>query len=393
MNLTNFSVKNYQFTLVMFIMAVVVGAVTLFTMPRAEDPQINPPQFPIVVVYPGTNPLDMEELVVEPIENKLYELENIDKIITTIEDGIAVLRVEFLYGVDIDNKYQEVVREVNSLDSQLPEGIVSVDVRKVDPSDVNVFQLAFISENAAYSEMKEYADDLKEELEKLVDLKQVEISGAPEKIVRIDLQFDKIAELGIPLNAVIGSIRSESLNIPGGSITADNRTYSVKTSGKFENVEQIASTVVYSGGGKIVYLKDVADIQFRNEADKHITRVNGHRSVLLNAAQKVGSNISTTQANYQPVLNKFQEKLPANIKMVKYFDQADNVQMRLSGLGVDFMIAIFLVLFTLLPLGFRASFVVMLAIPVSLALGIVGLNAFGISINQLSIVGLVLALG
>ena len=86
MNLTNFSVKNYQFTLVMFIMAVVVGAVTLFTMPRAEDPQINPPQFPIVVVYPGTNPLDMEELVVEPIENKLYELENIDKIITTIED-------------------------------------------------------------------------------------------------------------------------------------------------------------------------------------------------------------------------------------------------------------------------------------------------------------------
>ncbi|WP_421020027.1 efflux RND transporter permease subunit, partial [Klebsiella pneumoniae] len=78
--LTNFSVKNYQFTLIMFIMVAVVGAVTLFTMPRAEDPQINPPQFPIVIIYPGTSPKDLEELVVKPVENRMFELDNIDKI-------------------------------------------------------------------------------------------------------------------------------------------------------------------------------------------------------------------------------------------------------------------------------------------------------------------------
>src|SRR4030088_1731673 len=102
MNLTNFSVKNYQFTLIMFIMIAVVGLVTLFTMPRAEDPQIYPPQFPIVVVYPGTSPKDMEELVAKPIEKKLYELENVYRIVTNIEDGLAVINVEFSYGVNVD---------------------------------------------------------------------------------------------------------------------------------------------------------------------------------------------------------------------------------------------------------------------------------------------------
>lgn len=393
MNLTNFSVKNYQFTLVVFVMVAVVGLVTMLTMPRAEDPQINPPTYPIVVVYPGTSPQDMEELVVKPIENKLYELENIDKIITSIEDGLAVIRVEFKYGVNIDNKYQEVVREVNALRTELPEDILSVDIRKVDPSDVNILQVALVSENASYSDLKKQADALKDQLEKVVDLKKVKVTGAPDEEVRIELQLDKLAELQIPLNVVLGSIQSEAVNIPGGSITAGNKTFNVKTSGKFIDLDDIAGTVVYNANGKIIYLKDVAEIGFRNESEKHITRLNGYRCVLVNAAQKVGGNISSTQDAYLPVLDAFEQSLPANIKLIKHFDQAENVSLRLKGLGIDFLIAIVLVLFTLAPLGARASLVVMIAIPLSLALGLVGLNAFGISLNQLSIVGLVVSLG
>lgn len=393
MDLTNFSVKNYQFTLVIFVMVAVVGVVTLLTMPRAEDPQINPPTYPIIVVYPGTSPQDMEELVVKPMENKLYELENIDRIVTAIEDGLAVLRVEFKYGVDVDNKYQEVVREVNALRDQLPPDIFSIDIRKVDPSDVNILQVALVSENASYAELKKQAEALKDRLEKVVDLKKVKISGVPDEEVRIDIRLDKLAEQNIPLNVVIGSIQSEAVNIPGGSVTAGKKTYNVKTSGKFTGLDDIAGTVIYNANGKITYLKDVADIDFRNEAEKHITRLNGYRCVLVNAAQKVGSNISATQTKYEPVIGQFEQTLPDNIRLIKHFDQAENVALRLSGLGVDFLIAIVLVLFTLAPLGTRASLVVMIAIPLSLALGLVGLNAFGISLNQLSIVGLVVSLG
>jgi multidrug efflux pump subunit AcrB len=393
MNLTNFSVKNYQFTLVLFLMVAVVGAVTLLTMPRAEDPQINPPQFPIVAVYPGTTPKDMEELVVKPIENKLYELENIQKIVTTIEDGLAVIQPEFKYGVNVDNKYQEVVREVNGLRSDLPNDLYSLEIRKVDPSDVNIIQVALVSETASLAKLKEYAEDLKEALEKITDLKKVKVSGAPEQVARVDVQLDKLAQLRIPLTTVVGSLQSEDANIPGGSVNAGAKTFNVKTSGRFKDVEDIAGTVIYNANGRITYLRDVATIGFKNETEKHITRVNGHRGVLVTAAQKVGVNIATTQKQYTPVVAAFEKTLPANIKLVSYFDQADNVAGRLNALGVDFAIAIFLVLFTLLPLGLRASGIVMIAIPLSLGLGIVGLNAFGFSLNQLSIVGLVVALG
>jgi len=393
MNLTNFSVKNYQFTLVMFIMVAAVGLVTLFTMPRAEDPQINPPTFPIVVVYPGTSPKDMEELVAKPIEKKLYELENVNKIITTIEDGLAIITIEFKYGVKVDEKYQEVVREVNGLQDKLPKDLYSLEIKKFDPSDVSILQLALVSENASYTTLRKSAEDLTEKLEKVTDLKKIKVSGVPDDVVRIDLQIDKMAQLKIPLNIVVGSLQSEDANIPGGNINAGTKTFNVKTSGKFSDLNDIANTVIFNSNGKIIYLKDVAIIGFKNETEKHITRINGHRCVLVTAAQKVATNISANQKKYIPVINDFEKTLPKNIKLVKNFDQGDNVAQRLGGLGIDFAIAIFLVLFTLLPLGTRASIIVMFSIPLSLALGLVGLNMFGISLNQLSIVGLVVALG
>ena len=393
MNITNFSVKNYQFTLVMFVMVAVVGVVTLLTMPRAEDPQINPPTYPIVVVYPGTSPKDMEELVVKPIEKKIYELENIDKIVTNIEDGLAIIKVDFKYGVNVDTKYQDVIREVNGLRNELPKDIFSIEVNEVDPSDVNVLQIALISENASYKTLRKTADNLVDELEKITDLKKIKVSGIPDEIVRIDIQMDKLAQQKIPLNVVIGSIQSEDTNIPGGSVNASTKTFNVKTSGKFSSIDDIANTVIYNSNNKIIKLKDVATIGFKNDIEKHITRINGKRCVLVTAAQKIGANINTTQNQFKPIVADFENQLPSNIKLIKNFDQADNVSNRLGGLAIDFAIAIFIVLFTLIPLGSRASLIVMFSIPLSLALGIVGLNAFGISLNQLSIVGLVVALG
>lgn len=393
MNLTQFSVKNYQFTLVIALMVAVVGTVTLLTMPRAEDPQINPPQYPIVVVYPGTSPSDMEELVVKPIENKLYELADINKIVTSVQDGLVVIQPEFSYGVDVDSKYQDVVREMNGLRSSLPPDIYSIDIRKVDPSDVTILQIALVSETLPMADLKATADQLADELETITDLKNVEVAGAPTQQVRVDVQTAKLAQLRIPLTAVLGNLQSEDANIPGGSVVAGGLSFNVKSSGRFVDVDDIAGTVIASGNGRIVYLRDVATVSLKNEPEKHITRINGHRCVLVTAAQKTGVNISQTQQQYAPVVAAFKQKLPSTVRLVTSFDQADNVAGRLDGLAVDFSIAIGLVLLTLLPLGGRAALLVIIAIPLSLGLGIVGLNAFGISLNQLSIVGLVVALG
>lgn len=394
MKITNFAVKNYQFTLIIFLLFAVVGVLTLFTMPRSEDPTIHPPEYLITVIYPGTSPKDMEEQVVKPIENKIYGLENIDKMLTTIEDGVAAIQVKFKYGVDIDNKYQEISTEINALkNSELPKDIYLIKTEKISSSDVNILQVALISDNASDKLLRDEADILKTRLEKITDLKEVKYSGMPEQEIRVDVQLDKLAQLKIPLNVVAGSLQSEAADIPGGSINLDSKVFNVKTSGKLKNVEDVANTVIYNANGKIIYLKDVAEVSYRSEMVNHITRVNGHHCVLVTAAMKDGVNIAQVQKEFIPVVDEFSKVLPANIQLVKTFDQATMVSQRLGHLGFDFGLAILLVALTLLPLGFRASLIVMISIPLSLAIGLIALNLLGYSLNQLSIVGLVVALG
>lgn len=393
MKISEYAVKNYQFTLIMFLMAVALGVTTLFTMPRSEDPEIEAPQYAIVVVYPGTSPKDMEELVVDPVEEKINELEDMKRIKTTISDGLAVFRVEYKYESDPDEKYQELVREINAIRPELPRDIFSIEVQKFQPSDVNIVQIALVSENASRAKLKLHAEALKDELEKIPALKNVEVQGLPEQVVKIELRLEKIAQMHIPLDAIIGTLQSEMANIPGGSVVAGSKSFSVKTSGNYTDLNQIKNTIVYAANGKNILLRDVADTYITFDETKHITRLNGHRCVFVVAAQKPGLNITQTQTIYKPVLESFDKKLPSNIDMVHHFDQADNVNGRLAGLGKDFIIAILLVSITLLPLGFRAATIVMISIPLSLAIGLVLLNLFGISLNQLSIVGLVVALG
>lgn len=393
MKISEYSVKNYQFTLIMFLMAVALGVTTLLTMPRSEDPEIQAPQFSVIVVYPGTSPKDMEELVVDPLEEKFHELEDMKRIKTTIRDGLAVLNVEYKYESDPDDKYQEIVREVGSIRPQLPRDIHSLEVKKFQPSDVNILQVALISENSSRSTMKEYAEELKDRLERIPALKNIEIQGLPEQIVRVELRLEKIAQMQIPLNAILGSIQSEMANIPGGSVVAGTRSFSVKTSGNYSSLDDIKNTVVYAANGRNIRLSDVADAYFTFDETKHITRLNGHRALYVVAAQKPGLNISDTQKLYKPLIEEFKAELPQNIDLILHFDQADNVNGRLALLGKDFVIAILLVAITLLPLGFRAAGIVMISIPLSLSIGLVLLNLLGISLNQLSIVGLVVALG
>uniref|UniRef100_UPI004047FD9E efflux RND transporter permease subunit n=2 Tax=Algoriphagus sp. TaxID=1872435 RepID=UPI004047FD9E len=393
MKISEFAVKNYQFTLVIFLMTVVLGLTTFLNMPRSEDPVIDAPQFPIIVIYPGASPEDLEELVVDPLEKTIYALENIKRIETEIKDGAAILKVEYQYNEDVDEKYQELVREVNTLRPQLPEEIFSIEVKKVRPSDVNILQIALVSENASRETLKTEADRLQKDLESISELKNVRIHGLPAQVVKIELQLDKIASLNIPLVALIGSIKSELSNIPGGQVDAGNKTFNVKTSGNYGSSEEIAETVIYSLQGKNIHLKDVAMIRDDFEASKYITRLNGYRAIFVTAALKEGTNISKVQEKYSPLLAASTKKMPENIDLIVAFDQADYVNRRLGGLGMDFLIAIALVFVTLLPLGNRAAIIVMISIPLSLAIGLILMNALGYGLNQLSIVGLVVALG
>ncbi len=393
MNLAQFSVKNWQFMLVLFLGVAALGINSLLNMPRGEDPEFTAPQFAVVVVYPGTDALDMEELVVDPAEKRFNELDNIKHVVTNVDDGLAVFRVEYEYSQDADEKYQEMVREVNALRNELPADVFSIDINKFTPSDVNIVQVALQSEVASDKELGNYADELTKRLEKITSLKNVEDWGYPAGIIRVSLNIEKMAQEGIPTNRVVGALQAENVNIPGGSIQVGTRKFNVKTAGDYQSLDEIRNTIVSSNGQKIIRLSDIADVSYNLEDETHITRLDGHRAVLVTASQKIGENIDKVGKQINPVIENFAKTLPSHIKLVKNFDQAASVGKRLSRFVKDFGIAILLVSLTLLPLGFRAAVVVMISIPLSLSIGLTLLNAFGYSINQLSIVGLIVALG
>ena len=238
MRISNYAVKNYQFTLIMFVMVIVLGVTTIMDMPRAEDPDMNAPQYPIIIVYPGTSPSDMEELVINPIEKRIYGLENIKRIRSNISDGLAVINVEYKFGSNVDEKYSELIREINSIRNDLPKEIAKIEVQKISPTTVNVLQIALVSDNASKVALKQAAEGLQEDLEKITTLKNVEIFGLPEQVIKIDLQIEKLAQMNISTDMVMNAIKSEMANIPGGSIVENSKSYNILTSGNFQNIEE-----------------------------------------------------------------------------------------------------------------------------------------------------------
>jgi multidrug efflux pump subunit AcrB len=393
MKIAEFSVKNYQFTLIIFVLLMALGLNSLFNMPRGEDPETDAPSFSVVVVYPGTSPADMEQLVLDPMEKRFNELDNIKRITSDVNDGLAVVRVDYKHENDPETKYQEIVREVNALRAELPADVFAIKILRFSSTDVNILQMALVSETARYSDLEREIEKLEDALEKIKGLKKIETHGYPQQQLRISLNLEKMAVQRIPVNAVLGALQSENVNIPGGSIQLNTRKFNVKTSGEFKSVEEVKNTIVYSTGARIIYLKDIAQVEPGYKDESHLTRLNGYRAVLLTASQKDGQNIFKVSDRVNPILDKFESELPENMKLIRNFDQSESVSKRLTRFSTDFLIAILLVSITLLPLGTRAAMVVMISIPLSIFTGLFLLDFAGYTINQLSIVGLIVALG
>lgn len=148
MSLWAFSVRRWQFTLVVFALLIATGLWALSSIPRAEDPTLKFPGSVIVVNYPGADPEDVERLVVDPLEDALAELEDVKKLGSTALDGLALLEIEFIYGSDPDRKYDEVIREINVVRPALPADVFSIEVRQFTPGTVNIVQFALVSPDA-----------------------------------------------------------------------------------------------------------------------------------------------------------------------------------------------------------------------------------------------------
>ena len=393
MGFLEFPIKRYQFTLVAFAMLVALGISSYFNIPRQEDPYFPIPVYQIVVAWPGAEPSDVERLVVKPIEDRISELDDIKKIESRSNDGLANVQAEFQSTVDAEKKYDEVVREINALRPTLPAEITRLEIRKSNPGLVNIVQFALVSPDAPYRELEDYARDFKDILKSVDGVRTAETWAYPARELRVALDLPRMAEFGLAPGKVVEALQSENTTVPGGAIDVGSRSFSLKTSGSYESLDEVRDTVVAAVGGRTVRIRDVAEVSWDTQEQTYLGRFNGERAVFVTANQKDGYNIFDVRDRIVAAAEKYREQLPRRVKLDLGFDQSENVASRLNRLTTDFAIAFALVAITLLPLGLRAASIVMISIPLSLAIGVSTLHLLGFSLNQISIAGFVVALG
>ncbi len=354
MKLVDFSVRRWQFTILVFLMLAALGVASWFKIPRGEDPIFPIPIFTVVAVYPGASPSDMEQLVVDRLEDRLNAIERVKRLSAEATDGLAIVEVEFEVAVDADRKEDEVLREVNALRPELPAGLARLEVVRASGTNVSILQAALVSETAPYATLDSIARQVEDALERVPGVKKSERWAAPARQVQVDLDLPRLARLGVPAMQVLQAIGSDNTAIPGGSIDAGVRRFNLVPQGRYRTLEEVGATVIAGGSAGIVRLRDVATVQWGYGDAVHLGRWNGKRAVFVTAAMQEGGNIAQLKARIWPALDRIEQTFPRGVTLERGFDQAANVDRRLSRLGMDFAIALALVLVTLLPLGLRA---------------------------------------
>ncbi|HUU29199.1 MAG TPA: efflux RND transporter permease subunit [archaeon] len=394
MNLPRFSVNNPHFTIIVFIVLISMGIYGVLDMPSSEDPPINPPMATVVLIYPGASPIDLEGMVVDHLEEAINEIENIKELNVDIENGLVVLQVEFEAGEDPDDKYEKIHEKLNEVRPKLPKEIHKIIVEKVTTSNVAVLQLALVSETLSYRELYDLADEIKNIIERIRGVKSAEIEGSTEEIVSVELDLEKLAQYRIPLTRVFNSIASRSANIPGGFITLGRRRFNIQTSGDYGSLEEIENTIIALVGDAPVYLKEVAKVSFGYKDHLYKTRFNGRRCLFLPITQKDDSDIFELTATVKSRLPQLRAALPQGASLEVGFDQSRNVAKRVKEFVSNLLLGIVLVgLVVFLAISMRTALIIMIAIPSSFLIGLGFLDLFGFGLQQITIGGLIIALG
>jgi multidrug efflux pump subunit AcrB len=392
-HLLEMPIRRHQFTLVAFLCLVVLGLFAFQSIPREEDPHIKFAAFFVTAIWPGADPQDLERLVAKPVEDRIAELEGVHKLETTLVDGVSFVAVEFEAWTDPDKKYDEMVREINALRPSMPAELASLEIQKVSPSQVNIVELALVSQQASYAQLEDAARTLKDTLKAVPGVKTSESWAIPKRELRVTVDLPRMAQLHVTPGQLLAALQSGNANIPAGFVDMGAKTFSLKTGGGYSTPEQVRDTVVRGAAGRIVRVRDIAGVDWSQATYTYTGRYNGQRAVFVTANQKDGFNNPVVQAAIDAALDRYQATLPRDIRLERGFEQARNVKHRLDRLYIDFGIAVALVALTLLPLGLRAAGIVMIALPLSLAFGIAVLYFVGYSLNQISIAGFVVALG
>lgn len=392
-----FFVKRFDLTLLIIISLILLGVSSYILLPKESLPEIVFPSLTIQTVYPGANPIDVENLVTKPIENRISSLDDVTGIESTSNYGFSFISISFDESVDIDRKKVE-------LESALNEVTLPAVALKPTTSTFNTSQIPLISLSLTgdYSlvELTKYSKILAGEIEKLNGVDQVLLFGDTTREIQIVIDQDKAAPLGITMDTISTALKSDNISFPIGALSDNSSNYNLRIDERITSVDMLGDILVPTQLGDFVPLSEVASI---NDGNKAITQFNQsytkesglNNSVFLSVIRQNRADVLGTSDRVKETIEQtVGSMIPSDLSVVISRDTAVQVQDDLGNIQSNALSGLFVVILVLfLFIGFRESLIVSITIPLTLFATLGVLSFFNITLNTFAILGLIVALG
>ncbi|HHY74389.1 MAG TPA: efflux RND transporter permease subunit [Bacillus bacterium] len=389
-----YTIKKQKITLLFFVMVVIIGFLSFFQLPKQEMPDIVVNVAMVTTTYPGASPEKVEHNVTNIIEEKINEIEDLKSIESTSVLGRSVIIVEANADVDPKQKWDELRKKVKDAEKDLPEDVILPVINDdLNRSFIQSFNITAPTTDDLYS-LRDKMEDWKQKLKAIPNVAEVQIEGIPEKEVRIEIDFERLAAYQLSWTQVVNAIKQENEKIPLGNLDIGERTYQLKLPEKYPVHDLENVIITRTSQGFPVYLRDIGTVQLATEKAEYFAYHNGVPAISININGEIGSDVPAIQQEIDKVVNRLSKDLPEWAEVHSIFSQNERVKELFGELGREMFIAIAAVLFVCtLGLNLSSSIVVALAIPISLALGLMFLPSLNITLNQMTLVGLIIVLG
>ena len=394
MIISDTAVKKSTTVSVLALLLIIIGVYCYKVLPRESDPDITIPNVFVSTEYRGVSPTDIETAITIEIEKKLKGLDGLKKIKSVSSEGLSSINVEFVTGTDIDKAVQDVKDKVDAAKSSLPSDLED------DPSvfEVNLSEMPIViyslSGTCGLPCLKELADDLKDEIEGVTGVLEVEVTGGLEREIRVEVFPEKLAYYGLSIASFQTAVKSENTNTSGGNIRLGKGRFQLRVPGEFKTPEEIYGLVLATHNGEPVYLKDVARVVDGFKEETSISRLDGQEAVNISVKKRSGENIIGISKAVDEIIAKDKASWPSGTEITKVLDKAKDIDIMVADLENNILTGLVLVLIVIfLAMGIRNAILVSLAIPFSMLLSFIVLYLMGITLNMVVLFSLTLALG
>lgn len=397
--LSSWAIDNPSVVYVMIGIFFFLGLSAYFDMPREDFPEIKETKIYISTPYPGNTAEDIERLITDPLEDKLKNISNVVEITSTSQEDYAIITVEFDEDISVEAAKQKVKDEVDS--EKASEDWPTFNGAKVEP---NVFDLNLSEEIAIMNinltgdypveKLKDYGEYLEDLIEDLPQIKKVDIRGAQEKEVEIAVDVYKMMASKVSFNDILQAIGNGNMTLSAGNLVNSGQRRTIRIIGEIETPEALENFIIKSENGA-VYLRDVANITFKDKEKTTYARKEGQSVVMLEVKKRAGKNMIQAADEIKMIVAQAQDNyFPKDLEVVITNDSSSRTLNQVDDLVNNIIFGILLVVTVLMFfLGFRNALFVGFAIPMSMFMSFVVLSLLGYTLNTMILFGLIMGLG